>query len=123
MHRQGLGFHVALGASLVAGLVSCRIDNSAITAPRPSFSLQQQPSSPAFSADVDVSISAVGLKEVPGSAPAQRLSYHLKRSRNAGGQWRTVYSDIVLPADRLNPRTDPKWRVSRMELDDAGRVT
>jgi hypothetical protein len=125
MHRQGQRIHILLITSVVAGLVSCRTDNSSITAPRPQLSLQSPSSSSGFSADVAVTISPVDLKGVAGAAPAQQFSYHVERVRKTGENWKTVYSNMVLPLDRETPPlgAGSGSRAARFELDDAGRLT
>src|SRR6185503_13438763 len=89
---------IGLLAMVIASMMACRSENIPVSALAPEFSVRGQPSLPIFSADVDVSISAITLAEAPGSPPAQRLTYHIERSRNARGEWRTPYTDVVLPA-------------------------
>jgi hypothetical protein len=114
---------IGLLAMVIASVMACRSESIPVSALAPEFSVRGQPSLPIFSADVDVSISAVTLAEAPGSPPAQRLTYHIERSRNAKGEWRTLYTDVVLPADRLSSTAGPQPHVTRFEMDDAGRMT
>src|SRR4051812_21564206 len=119
MPRKSQSYFVGLFAIAVANLMACRPDISPATAPRPELSVRAHEPGSVFSADVDVSISAIKLNEAPASEspPPQRMTYHLERWRNARGEWRTSYSDLLLPADRLNGPGNPDQRVSRFEID------